>query len=191
MTPDRTPDAVAALLRARAQAAARPLDRGQDLPHAGIEVLEFRLATERYGVETRHVREVHPLRNLTPVPCTPPFILGIVNVRGQVVTVLSLKRFFGLPEQGITDMHRIVRVDNGRGDDGIGLLADMAVNVYRVPRETLRPSLPTPGGIGARYVQGVTADGLVVLDIGRVLSDPRLLVDEEPRADAGDPPSHG
>ncbi len=173
------PDNTVAVLRARALALARRTDAQAE--EASIEVLEFRLADERYAVETRFVQEVHPLRHLTPLPCTPPFLVGIVNVRSQVVAVLSLKRFFDLPEQGLTDMHRVVRIHDGSGDGDIGLLADLAVAVRRIPLATLQPPLPTLTGIGAHYVRGVTADGMVVLDIARVLADPKLLVDEEPQ----------
>ena len=82
--------------------------------HLMLELLEFRLASERYAVESRLVQEVHPLRDLTPLPCTPPFVLGIVNVRGRILPVLDLKKFFDLPERGLTDLHRIILV---RGND--------------------------------------------------------------------------
>lgn len=140
------------------------------------DVLEFRLAGERYALDVAYVHEVHPLKVFTPLPCTPPFVLGIVSVRGQIVTVIDLKRFFGLPEQGLTDLHRIVLV----GDGEIGLLADMAVGVTALALEALQPPLPTLSGIGADYVKGVTADSMVVLDIVRILADPRMLVDEQP-----------
>jgi purine-binding chemotaxis protein CheW len=60
---------------------------------ARLEVVEFLLAQERYGIATRCVREVLPLVELTPLPGVPPFVLGIANVRGQIVSVLDLKRF--------------------------------------------------------------------------------------------------
>src|SRR5579862_5079064 len=128
------------ILRDRAQALARP---PASAPAAStmLELLEFRLASERYAVETRHVQEVHPLRDLTPLPGTPPFVLGIVNVRGRILPVLDLKKFFELPEQGLTDLHRIIRV---RGNDlELGLLADVIVGVRSVTVDSLQPSLPT------------------------------------------------
>src|ERR1700722_14089268 len=97
------------ILRARAQALARsPVSVPS--PSTMLELLEFRLASERYALETRHVQDVHPLRDLTPLPCTPPFVLGIVNVRGRILPVLDLKKFFDLPERGLTDLHRVILV---------------------------------------------------------------------------------
>ena len=163
------------ILRERAQALARvPPPPAADTI---LEVLEFGLASERYAIERRYVQEVHPLRDLTPLPGTPAFILGIVNVRGRMVPVLDLKKFFELPERGLTDLHRTIIV---RGHDlEIGLLADVIIGISGVPAESLQPSLPTLTGIRADYLKGVTAARLVVLAVERILSDPRIVVHEE------------
>jgi purine-binding chemotaxis protein CheW len=164
------------ILRARAKALARPPEHAP-AAETLLELLEFRLAQERYAVETRYVREVYPLKDLTPLPCTPPFLLGIVNVRGRILPVLDLKKFFDLPEEGLTDLHRIILV---RGHDlELGLLADVAVGVRSIAVESLQPLLPTLTGIGADYLKGVTAEGLVVLDLARILADPRIIVHDE------------
>ncbi len=164
------------ILRARAQALARP---PSPVPSAStmLELLEFRLASERYALETRHVQDVHPLRELTPLPCTPPFVLGIVNIRGRILPVLDLKKFFELPEQGLTDLHRIILV---RGNDlELGLLADVIVGVRSVAADSLQPPLPTLIGIRADYLKGLGEEHLVVLDLDRILSDPNIIVHEE------------
>jgi len=161
-------------LRERARALARaPAEAGEA---DRLELLEFRLASERYAIETRHVTEVHPLRDLTPLPGTPAFVRGIVNLRGRILPVLDLKKFFGLPEEGLTDLHRIVEV---RGEDlSLGLLADMVVNVLTLARSSLQPSLPTLSGIGAEYLMGVSGQRVVVLALERILADPRIVVDD-------------
>jgi purine-binding chemotaxis protein CheW len=142
-----------------------------------LELLQFKLASEAYAIENRFVQEVHPLHDLTPLPCTPAFVLGIVNVRGRILPVLDLKKFFDLPEQGLTDLHRIILV---RGHDvELGLLADMTLGVRRVAAESLQPSLPTLTGIRAEYLKGVGREHLVVLDLDRILSDPKIIVHEE------------
>ena len=164
------------ILRARAQVLARP-QSSAPAPSTMLELLEFRLASERYALETRHVQDVHPLRDLTPLPCTPPFVLGIVNLRGRILPVLDLKKFFDLPEQGLTDLHRIILV---RGNDlELGLLADVIVGVRSVAADSLQPSPPTFTGIRADYLKGIGEERLVVLDLDRILSDPKIIVHEE------------
>ena len=174
--PNDGASAAKAILRARARALARP-------PHDGavatesLELLEFRLAQESYALETRHVSEVVPLKDLTPVPCTPPFILGVVNVRGRITPVIDLKKFFDLPEQGLSDMHRVILVRND--DLEFGLLADAISGVRPLALDSLQASLPTLTGIRIDYLKGVTADRVVVLDLDRILADPRIIVHEE------------
>ncbi|UUZ77175.1 chemotaxis protein CheW [Polaromonas sp. P1(28)-13] len=123
------------------------------------------------------MREVYPLKNLTPLPCTPPFFLGIVNVRGRITPVIDIKKFFDLPDKGLTDLHRIILVRGG--DIELGLLADLIVGVRTIAVDSLQASLPTLTGIRADYLKGVTTDRLVVLDIDRILADPKIVVHEE------------
>ena len=164
------------ILRARAQALARTAERAP-VAGASLELLEFRLAKERYALESRWVQEVCQLKGLTPLPCTPPFVLGIVNVRGRIMPVLDLKNFFDLPEQGLSDLHRLILV---RGEDmELGLLADAIVGVRSLPVVSLQPSLPTLIGIRGDYLKGVTAERLVVLDLARILADPKIIVQQE------------
>lgn len=164
------------VLRERALALARVADAAAD-PNDLIELLEFRLAAERYAVEARYVVEVHALRELTPLPGTPAFVRGIVNLRGRILPVFDLKKFFGLPEQGLTDLHRIIVV---RGHDlELGLLADVVATVRTLPRSALQPSLPTLSDIAAEYLMGVSEERIVVLDLARILTDPKIVVNDE------------
>jgi purine-binding chemotaxis protein CheW len=166
----------AQILRARAKALAQSPEE-KPAAETLLDVLEFRLAEERYAVEIRHVSEVYPLRDLTPLPGTPAFVLGLVNVRGRILPVVDLKKFFDLPEEGLTDLHRIILVE-GNGLY-LGLLADATAGVRSIPIDSLQASLPTLTGIRSEYLKGVTADRLVVLDVARMLADSNLIVHDE------------
>ncbi len=158
---------------------ARKLSQSPELQIAStsLEVLEFRLAQESYALETSYVSEVYPLKDLTPLPGTPSFMLGVVNVRGRITPVIDIKRFFELPDKGLTDLHRIILV---KGNDlELGLLADSIVGVHSIAVDSLQASLPTLTGIRSDYLKGVTAERLVVLDLNRILTDPRIIVHEE------------
>ena len=91
--------------------------------------------------------------------------------------VIDIKKFFDLPDKGLTDLHRVILV---RGNDlELGLLADVIVGVRSIPMDSLQPSLPTLTGIRADYLKGVTSERLVVLDLDRILADPKIIVHEE------------
>ena len=164
------------VLRARAQALARePATRQTAI--AALEVIEFGLAHERYAIEAAYVREVHPLEDLTPLPGTPPFVAGIVNVRGRILPVIDLRKFFDLPEPGITDAHQIVLVHTAEME--LGILADTVDSVRSIPLDAIQSSLPTLTGLREEYLKGVTAERLVILDVARILRDRSIVVHEE------------
>ncbi len=173
MTEERTKEDI---LRARARALAQEPDR-QEFAEDVLPVVEFLLASERYAVEISRLREVYPLKELTPLPCTPPFVLGIINVRGQILPVLSLKTFFDFPAQGLTDLNKVLIVQTE--DMVVGILADAILGARAVPLREMQPSLPTLTGIRADYLRGVTPERLIVLDMAAILMDRRILVQEE------------
>ncbi len=149
-------------------------------PEGRIEVVEFVLSGERYAIENALVREVYPLKDLTPLPCTPAFILGIINLRGQILAVMDLRRFFDLPITGITDLNKVIVLKAGEAQAGI--LADAVVGMRSVPIDDLQPPLPTMTGIRAEYLRGVTSDRMAVLDAARILSDEKIVVQDEVEA---------
>lgn len=171
-----TPDDERRILKARAQAFAKePETDGAD--SETLEVVEFELAGEHYAFPLTEVRTVSLLRELTPVPCTPPFVLGIFNLRGEIRTVIDLKKFFDLPDAGITELNKIILIKHG--DLELGILADAILGVRRIALADLQPTLPTLTDVRADYLRGVTRERLVVLDANRLLADHRLLVQEE------------
>jgi purine-binding chemotaxis protein CheW len=147
---------------------------------AVLEVVEFRLASETYAIERALVRSVLPLKDLTPLPGTPSFVRGVVNVRGQIVPVIDIRKFFDLPEAGIADVHMIIIVHH-QGVE-LGIDADAVTTVRAFPLSAIAPSLPTLTGIRAQYLKGVSRDHVVILDAAKILSDPKIVVDEQVEA---------
>ena len=163
------------ILRRRARALAARRDAAST--RAMLDVLRFRLGAERYAIDTRHAIEVHALRQLAPVPCCPPHIVGVVNARGRMLPVVDLRRFFELPEAGLADLHRVIHVQ-AEGLE-LGLLADMGLDTFELDPAALHPPPATLGGARGEYVLGVTAEPLILLDVERIARDPRMVVDEE------------
>lgn len=142
-----------------------------------LELLEFSLAHETYGVEMVYVRETRPLRDITPVPCTPPFVLGLINVRGRIISVIDIKRFFDLPVKGLTDLNKVIIMHDGEME--FGILADAVLGTRTIPLTELEPSLPTLTGVREAYLRGVTKERTVVLDGKKLLGDRKIVVQEE------------
>lgn len=170
----QSPEEIQRILKERAHALAQAPAVEDSVEF--VEIVEFQLAHERYALETLHVREVFPLDDLAPLPCTPAFVLGIVNLRGEIVSVVDIRKFFGLPQKGITNLDRIIVLESG--EMTFGVLADDIVGVRRLPVAEMRSSQPLPAGIHENYVQGITANGLAVLDARAILADANIVVQE-------------
>lgn len=141
-----------------------------------IEVVTLVLGAERYAVETKHVREIARLVDFTPVPGTPDFVLGIANLRGEIVAAMDLRRFFGVPVKGLTDLSRVVVLGTTRAE--LGVLVDEAQTVTSLPAEEVLEPPGSVAGIGRDYLRGVTADALIILDGAVLLKDARIFVNQ-------------
>ena len=143
---------------------------------AAIGVILFTLAAETYGIESAFVREVYPLRDFTALPGVPPYIFGIINVRGQILPVVDLKKFFNLPEKGLGDLNRVIILYNDQME--FGILADVVNGTKDIEPEDIVTVPATVTGIGEEYLKGVTKERLIVLNAARLLSDKNIVVND-------------
>jgi purine-binding chemotaxis protein CheW len=160
-----------ALLKRRAEQLARlPLaaELGDD-----IEVLVCRLGSERYAIDTGSLRAVRWASGVTAVPCTPPYVLGIVSVRGEIVTLLDLGTMLGLTATpGDATTHAVLLL----GLPGLraGLIVDEILGVERLKLASLQPTLS-----GREFVRGVAPGPTVLLDLEQLLLSGRFDVLDE------------
>jgi purine-binding chemotaxis protein CheW len=176
---DETPERVRDVLAERARRLAlsvEPLQQADD----ALEVLPFRLGREHYAIETRHAREVVRLAGFTAVPGAENFLLGVTNLRGEIVPVFDLMLFFGFASQGLTDRSRVIVV----GGEAVefGIIADAVEAVTRLPASALVADAAFEGKRGGECVRGVTGDALIVLDGAALLRDPRLFIGDHGEA---------
>jgi purine-binding chemotaxis protein CheW len=144
---------------------------------AVCEIITFTLAAETYGIESAFVREVYPLKDYTSLPGVPPFIFGIINVRGQILPVIDLKKFFNLPEKGLGELNKVIILCNDQME--FGILADVVHGTQTIEVEDIQVEPFTISGIGEEYLKGVTKESLIVLNAERILSDKSIIVIEE------------
>lgn len=164
-----------AILKTRARALAQePAAAGTEL--GLLEIMEFRLAAETYGLASAFVREVQPLKDYTPLPGVPPFVLGLINVRGQILSVVDLKKFFSLPGKSLSELDKVIIIRNDSME--FGLLADAVLGTRLIPPDTLQEAPPTVTGIGAEYLKGVTKEGVIVLDAEKILNDEAIIINQ-------------
>jgi purine-binding chemotaxis protein CheW len=164
---------VRAILRSRAEELARPLQteaRGTRL----VEILEFTLGHERYAFRTSFVREVFSLAEITPLPGLPSYVLGVVNVRGRILSVMDIRRLLEFGNVGLTNLNKAIILHHA--DMELAVLADEVAGVYAVDADEGQRTLPTLSGNREEYLEGVTKDRVVVLDAEKLLASKDLLV---------------
>lgn len=132
--------------------------------------LGCRLGEHTYGLEMARVREILGLQPITPVAGTPPFIRGVINLRGHVLPLLDVRRRLGLPPRA-DDPHTCIVTVQAR-DDLVGLIVDRVSHVLTVPPAHRQPRERLPGGDDQGLVGAVgrTEGGVVeLLDVDRVV----------------------
>ncbi|EJL6628626.1 chemotaxis protein CheW [Vibrio cholerae] len=142
---------------------------------ANDEVLQwvtFQLEEETYGINVMQVREVLRYTEIAPVPGAPDYVLGIINLRGNVVTVIDTRSRFGLMQGEITDNTRIIVIESER--QVIGILVDSVAEVVYL-RSSEIDSTPSVGtDESSKFIQGVSnRDGklLILVDLNKFLTD--------------------
>lgn len=144
------------------------------------QYLIFSFAGQEYAVGILEVREVVERRTITRVHAMPPWIKGVLNLRGAVVPVVDLALKFGLPETGMTSRSCILVMDADLDGErtAIGVIADSVSRVLELGPGNVSDAEASPAGVGARYLAGVgRVDSRIVpiLDIGKVLTQDELL----------------
>jgi purine-binding chemotaxis protein CheW len=165
------PSAEEVLKRRAEQLAKLPLS-----PDAGdeVEVLVCRLGRERYAVETRHLRAVQWTSGITPVPSTPGFVMGIVSVRGEIVTLLDLASMIGLGAVVAKEGEACPALLLGLPGLRSGLVVDEVLGVERYKLNSLQPSLS-----GREFARGVGPSNTVLLDLELLFGSGRFTINDE------------
>jgi purine-binding chemotaxis protein CheW len=132
----------------------------------------FRLGEEIYGINVMQVQEVLRVTETAPVPGAPDYVVGIINLRGNVVTVIDTRKRFGLIPKEPDDASRIVIIE--AEDQVIGILVDSVAEVVELRASEIESAPNVGNEESATYIQGVTSHGgqlLILVDLNQLLSD--------------------
>lgn len=145
-------------------------DEGQD--DQILQYVTFQLENETYGLNVMQIQEVLRYTEIAPVPGAPDYVLGIINLRGNVVTVIDTRRRFGLAEAEITDASRVVVMESG--DQVMGILVDSVAEVVYLKASEIETAPNVGNEESARFIQGVcNKDGelVILVDFDKMLTD--------------------
>ncbi len=142
-----------------------------------IQLVSFMLAEEEYGVEVLKVREIIRMPTITKMPNVPQHVEGIINLRGKVIPIISMRKRFGLEENENGSQTRIIIMDVC--GSLTGFIVDAVSEVIRIRSSEIQPppSLVLSGGIGREFITGVFNHAerlLIIMDIDRMFSNEEL-----------------
>jgi purine-binding chemotaxis protein CheW len=139
----------------------------------------FELAGATYALPSRHIQQLEMVGAPTPVPNAPPFVDGVVSVRGQVIPAVSLRARFGFPRVPHDIRSRLVIVRaHGRT---VGLIVDSAREFANVTPDAIKPLPEGIGGMSGRYLRGIAQHGerlLLMVDVIELLDTEDQPTDE-------------
>ncbi len=148
-----------------------------------LELLTFRLGAECYAIETKYACEILPYPLITAVPGAPEFLLGVINLRGQIVAVFDLTLLFGLASR--TGQHNSRLIVVGDTQPQFGFIADAVEQVNSLDASGLDLPAGPFGSIDREIVRGIFSNALTVLDGRTLLDDQRLVIEQREEGAAG------
>ncbi|MBZ9610255.1 chemotaxis protein CheW [Rheinheimera maricola] len=146
--------------------------RKNDAADIVLQWVTFKLQEETYGINVMQVQEVLRYTEIAPVPGSPDYVLGIINLRGNVVTVIDTRSRFGLESADITDNSRIVIIEAEK--QVIGILVDSVAEVVYLKQSEIDTAPNVGTDESARFIQGVSnreGELLILVDLNKLLSD--------------------
>ena len=142
-----------------------------------LQLVTFNISEEEFGIDILKVQEIIRIMEITKVPKAPPFVEGVINLRGKVIPVIDLRLRFGMQAKQYDSQTRIIVIElHGMI---MGYVVDAVSEVLRIQSDTVEPTPPVVAGVDSEFIKGVgkLADRLLIL-----LDLDKLLTSEEIRA---------
>ena len=136
-----------------------------------LQWVTFRLEDETYGINVMQVQEVLRYSEIAPVPGAPSYVLGIINLRGNVVTVIDTRQRFGLPPAEVTDNTRIVIIEADK--QVVGILVDSVAEVVYLRQSEIETAPNVGNEEAAKFIQGVcnkNEELLILVDLEKMMT---------------------
>ncbi|OUR66544.1 chemotaxis protein CheW [Bermanella sp. 47_1433_sub80_T6] len=137
-----------------------------------LQWVTFRLDNESYGINVMQVQEVLRYSEIAPVPGAPSYVLGIINLRGNVVTVIDTRLRFGLAQTETSDQTRIVIIETE--NQVVGIMVDAVAEVVYLRQSEVETTPNVGNEETAKFIQGVCHKNdelLILVDLEKMMSD--------------------
>jgi purine-binding chemotaxis protein CheW len=138
-----------------------------------LQLVTFKLENEEFGVDILKVQEINKMMSITRIPNAPPFIEGVINLRGKIIPIVDLRKRLGFKTEGFDKSTRIIVVEL----DGmvLGFIVDSVSEVLRINESTVEAAPSIVAGVDSEYIEGVgKLDDrlLILLELNKIFSNP-------------------
>jgi len=137
-----------------------------------LQFVTFSLNNEEYAVDILNVQEINRIAEITKVPNSPPYIEGVINLRGKVIPILNLRKKFGFPEKIPDNTSRIIIIETK--DITCGMMVDFVSEVLRIPSSIIEPPPPISSTNNSRFIKGLAKLEkrlIILLNIEKIVED--------------------
>ncbi|MCT4621943.1 MAG: chemotaxis protein CheW [Marinisporobacter sp.] len=148
-----------------------------------IEILEFLLKNEeereKYAIEVSYTNEVYSVNCVTMLPCTPSFVIGIVNFRGKIISVIDMRNFLGFTTKKINanEVKKIITIKENEME--VGIAVEEILGCKEIFTGEIQENIVSLTNLNKDYFKGMIKTGSIILDIKNIIMDKKIIVDEE------------
>lgn len=158
-------------------------DETSEINSGANQYLTFILAGEEYGVDILRVQEIKGWNKVTPIPNTPEYIQGVINLRGTIVPIIDLRCRFGLENisYGPTTVVIVLKVVGGNGNRIMGIVVDAVSDVYNVSLDEMKQPPDFGKVVSVDFIKGLAAVSekmVIILDIDHLLNSGVMVSDD-------------
>lgn len=143
-----------------------------------MEVIEFNVNNEKYAFNIKYINEVFKPKKVTPLPCTPSFIIGIINFRGKILSVVDIRNFIGFTHD-IKDFNEVRQVIVVKVNDfEVGILVDNVLGYYSISVEEIQKNVLTLTEDRKEFIFGIARNSTMIVDIENIMLSEKIVVND-------------
>lgn len=155
-------------------------DKGKITSTEEFQIILFELGNSLYGIPIEKVSEIIKIEEIAVLPKAPQYIEGVLNLRGNVVPIIDLRKRFGMPQVERTKKSKIIVLLVGKRL--FGVIVDTVHEVLALSKDNIEPSLPTASGLKADFIDSIGKHGdklIIILDITKIVQSKESIKLEE------------
>ena len=143
-----------------------------------MEVIEFNINNQKYAFDIKYINEVFRPKKVTPIPCTPSFVVGIINFRGKILSVIDIRNFIGFTSdtKDFSEVRQVIVVKINELE--VGILVDNVLGYYSISLEEIQKNVLTLTEDRKEFIVGIARNSTMIIDIKNVMLSEKIIVND-------------